>query len=336
MVGETVKAFRPVTLVDKPGRRVTTMTDASMRTRLHTFSKLVPELESSLKAFQSSEAKFRVLKTISPSHEEAQKPAAPTADRSPKTLFILDSSFNPPSIAHKTLAQSALERATTDHNAKPHRLLLLFAIMNADKAPSPASFEQRLAMMTVFARDLQDSFQQEPDKYDPLAIDIGVTKLPYYTDKSKAIETEGQEWYPDKPHHIHLVGFDTLTRFFGAKYYKDFDPPFAALNPYFDAGHRLRVTLRPDDDYGTVEEQKAFAQKLEDGEMAKDGGKPEWAKQVELVAPNPKAGVSSTKIRKAAKAQDWETIKHLCTPTVAEWVQRQELYQDDDRGAKMA
>ncbi|KAF2210150.1 hypothetical protein CERZMDRAFT_91246 [Cercospora zeae-maydis SCOH1-5] len=307
-----------------------------MATRLHTFSKLVPELDNGLKAFQNSESKFRILKTIHPSYEEAQKPSRPVPDESPKTLFILDSSFNPPSIAHRTLAQSALERAASDQHVKPHRLLLLFAIMNADKAPSPASFEQRLTMMTIFARDLQDSLQQEPERYDPVAIDVGVTKLPYYTDKSRAIEKEGQEWYPDKPRHIHLVGFDTLTRFFGAKYYKDFDPPFAALDPYFDAGHRLRVTLRPDDDYGTVEEQKAFVKRLEDGKMAKDGAKVEWSKQVELVSPNPKAGVSSTKIRKAAKAQDWATLKQLCTPTIADWVWHQELYRDDDRGAKMA
>ncbi|KAM3420704.1 hypothetical protein BST61_g3955 [Cercospora zeina] len=312
------------------------MTEASMATRLHMFGKLVPELDNGLKVFQSSEAKFRVLKTVHPVHREVQSPSRPAPDESPRTLFILDSSFNPPSIAHRTLAQSALERTASDQREKPHRLLLLFAIMNADKAPSPASFEQRLTMMTIFARDLQNSLQQEPDKYDPVAIDVGVTKLPYYTDKSRAIEKEGQQWYPDKPHHIHLVGFDTLTRFFGAKYYKDFDPPFAALNPYFDAGHRLRVTLRPDDDYGTVEEQKAFAKKLENGEMANDGAKVEWSKQVELVPPNPKTGVSSTKTRKAAKAQDWEALKQLCTPTVAEWVRHHELYRDDDRGAKMA
>ncbi|KAI5359907.1 putative nicotinate/nicotinamide nucleotide adenylyltransferase [Septoria linicola] len=304
--------------------------------RLRSFGKLVPELDSALRAFQSSDANFRIFKTIHPSFEAPQEPSRPPQGESPKTLFILDSSFNPPSIAHRTLAQSALEKSASDKFTKPHRLLLLFAIMNADKAPSPASFEQRLALMTVFAKDLQDSLKQDSQKFELIPIDIGVTKLPYYTDKSRVIETEGQEWYPDKPHHIHLVGYDTLTRFFGAKYYKEFDPPFAALNPYFDAGHRLRVTLRPDEEYGTVDTQKAFAKKLETGEMAKDGGKPEWAKQVELVPPNAKAGVSSTKIRKAAKAGDWETVKQLCTPGVAEWVQQESLYEGDDRGAKMA
>ena len=301
-----------------------------MASRLRSLGKLVPELDSALRAFQTSDAKFRVLKTIHPAHENPQVPSRPTQDDSPKTLFILDSSFNPPSIAHRSLAQAALERDASDTYTKPHRLLLLFAVANADKAPSPASFEQRLALMTVFARDLQDSLQQDSQKYSSVPIDIGVTKLPYYTDKSRAIETEGQEWYPDKPHHIHLIGYDTLTRFFGAKYYKDFNPPFSALSPYFDAGHQLRVTLRPDDAYGTVDEQKAFVKKLENGDLATDGGKPEWAKQVELVPANAQVGVSSTKIRNAAKASDWETVGQLCTPGVAEWVQQEGLYQSND------
>jgi len=208
--------------------------------------------------------------------------------------------------------------------------------MNADKAPSAASFDQRLTTMCVFAGDLVQSLQSQSDEYPVVSVDIGVTTVPYYTDKSKAIETEGSVWYPDQPKHIHLVGYDTLTRFFAAKYYSKFNPPFSALNPYFDAGHQLRVTLRPDDDYGSIDEQKAFAKKLEDGEMEGDGGKREWAKQVELVPPNPKAGVSSTKIRKAAKAGDWEKVGQLCTPGVAEWVKSESLYAEDDRGAKMA
>lgn len=307
-----------------------------MGSKLNGLGKLVPELQRSLEAFQASSSNFRVLKTVHPSSALPQEAARPAQSESPKTLFILDSSFNPPSIAHRTLAQSALNRDTAGRHARPHRLLLLFAVMNADKAPSPASFQQRLAMMTVFARDLQDSLQQDPARYDAVPIDIGITKLPYYTDKSKSIETDGQEWYPDSPKHIHMIGFDTLTRFFGAKYYKDFDPPFSALDPYFDAGHRLRVTLRPDDDYGTVDEQKSFVEKLESGEMEQEGGKREWAKQVELVPPNAKAGVSSTKIRKAANSGDWATVKELCTTGVAEWVQMEKLYDEDARGAKMA
>lgn len=208
--------------------------------------------------------------------------------------------------------------------------------MNADKAPSAASFDQRLAIMCVFARDLVENLQAKSDEYSVVPIDIGITTVPYYTDKSAAIESEGQQWYPDQPKHIHLVGFDTLTRFFAAKYYQKFDPPFSALNPYFDHGHGLRVTIRPDDEYGSEDDQKAFVQKIADGGMEKDGAKREWAKQIELIPPNPETGVSSTKIRKSAKSQNWDELAKLTTPTVCAWVQHERLYETDDKGAKMS
>ncbi|KAF2721449.1 Nucleotidylyl transferase [Polychaeton citri CBS 116435] len=301
--------------------------------RLPAKAKLRLELGQALKSFQQSDSKFRVLRTVHPPATSSEA----TSTTSPKTLIILDSSFNPPSIAHQTLAESALKKSNSDRFTGPIRLLLLFSTMNADKAPSAASFDQRLAMMTIFAEDILENMKDDSSNYPIVPIDIGVTTAPYYTDKSTAIQSEGSAIYPDHPRHVHLIGFDTLTRFFAAKYYRDkFSPPFSALNPYFDAGHSLRATLRPDDDFGSVDSQKAFLAKLENGEMNQDGAKKEWAKQVELVPPSPKAGVSSTKIRKAAKAGRFNEVQDLCTPGVAEWVRSEKTYEEDDRGAKMA
>ncbi|KAK5724312.1 hypothetical protein LTR15_004356 [Elasticomyces elasticus] len=305
-----------------------------MASRLPTYRSLVPQLASALDSFRSSGSKFRVLKTVTPSNLSPQDASLASAGDSPKTLFILDSSFNPPSIAHQTLAASALHKSCSDGHPKPHRLLLLFATMNAEKAPSAAAFEQRLTLMTVFAADLLQKLKDSKD-HSTVSIDIGVTSLPYYTDKSAAINTEGTEWYPSKPAHVHLVGYDTITRFFAPKYYPKFDPPLSALDPYFEAGHGLRVTLRPDNEFGTIEEQRAFVKRLETGGMESVGGKKEWVKQVELVEPNARSGVSSTKIRKAAKRGDWEEVGELCTPGVVEYVKSEGLYADDDREANL-
>lgn len=393
------------------------------------FSKLVLELDSALKAFQSSDAKFRVLKTVYPPSssrpprsgksgvhgygdvttttttipsalssrgeggEERAKEGEEEEDEEeyyedlssplppPKTLFILDSSFNPPSIAHAALAQSAFLDDCNSSSSQPsqqqqqkreyefpHRLLLLFAVTNADKIAAPASFEHRLAMMTCFARDLQDFFardvqkekgqgqeqqkkdeQQHKDDHHPMAIDIGVTKYPFYTDKSRAIESEqGQKFYPTNPRHIHLLGYDTLTRIFTAKYYiqQQFDPPFAALQPYFDKGYELRVTLRPSStsspsssagptsssSSSSVEkkdQKTSFLQTLTDpqGEMQKNGARANWARQIEFVSPqDAEMGVSSTRIREAVGKGEWEVVRELCTPRVARWVEREGLY----------
>lgn len=311
------------------------MTDDKMAARISTFRPLVAELGSALESFQNAKSKFRVLKTISSSNTTPYEPLH-SKEQSPKTLFILDSSFNPPSIAHRYLSLSALQKSSSDLFPKPHRLLLLFATMNADKAPSAASFDQRLTLMCVFAKDLIDSFEKSSGESSNVPVDIGLTTVPYYTDKTAAIEAEGTKWYPDKPKHIHLIGYDTITRLFNAKYYQNFDPPFSALNPYFDAGHRFRVTLRPGDEYGSENDQRAFVKKIETGELEKQGGKREWAEQIDLVPPNEVTGVSSTKIRKAANRQDWLELERLTTPTVAAWTKEEKLYEEDAKGAKMA
>ena len=192
--------------------------------------------------------------------------------------------------------------------------------------------------MTIFAEDLLRDLQSVANKDDYVlpAVDIGLTTAPYYTDKSLAISKEGAEHYPDSPKHVHLLGFDTITRFFAAKYYPNFNPPFSALNPYFDEGHRLRVTLRPSDEYGTVESQQEFVDSLARGDMESDGGKREWASQIEVVHAEEGDGVSSTRVRKAAKQQDWNEVQQLCTEGVAKAVKENTIYESDDRGAKMA
>ena len=97
----------------------------------------------------------------------------------------------------------------------------------------------------------------------------------------------------------------------------------------------MRATLRPGDDFGGEEEQRAFVRNLADGGLEAEGGKREWAERVELVEPTPKAGVSSTVIRKAAKSGEWGVVEELCTGGVAGWVREEGLYEEDDRGTKM-
>lgn len=291
---------------------------------------LLPSLESALHSFTSSSANFRIVQTINPSSTQA-----------PKTLFILDSSFNPPSIAHSSLVKSALQNPGPA-DVRPFRLLLLFSTHNADKAPSPASFEHRLALMTLFAEDLSRALSAS-NTSESILIDIGLTKAPYYTDKSVAIASTAPNPYPSNPTHVHLVGYDTLTRFVAAKYYPNHTPPLSALSPFFHAGHKLRVTQRPSNpsdspssSYGSVDEQQAFLENLRTGGMLTDGFEKEWAGQIDMVPGDESVGISSTRVRKAAKAHDWDVVRQLCTKGVAEYVREMRLYEEDARGAKMA
>lgn len=302
-----------------------------MAARIPAIRSLLPSLQSSLEKFNASSSKFHIVRTINPS---------PTQ---PRTLYILDSSFNPPSRAHLSLAASALNNQKPGEE-KPIRLLLLFSTHNADKAPSPASFVQRIALMTVFAEDVLQSLQSSSSTADDtknFSIDIGLTKEPYYTDKSVAIAAEAPEIYASKPIHVHLVGYDTLIRFCNPKYYADYSPPLSALKPFFDAGHKLRVTQRPYDEndssskeFGTVEDQERYLQNIKDGGLESDGFEAGWKGNIDLVE-GTGMGISSTRVRRAANDGNWEEVGNLCTDGVAAWIREEGLYKDDASGKKM-
>lgn len=298
-----------------------------MASRIAAIRGMLPDLESALHSFTSSPSRFRVVRTINATSTQ------------PRTVYILDSSFNPPSIAHLTLATSALEQHAPSE-AAPCRLLLLFSTHNADKAPSPASFVQRIALMTVFAEDLSRHLKDASSPDVP--IDIGLTKEPYYSDKSAAIHDTAPAFYPTDPVHVHLVGYDTLIRFCNPKYYPKHDPPLSALRPFFDAGHKLRVTQRPSDPsdesstaFGAVEEQERYLQRLRDGGQEAAGFRPAWGSNIDMAAAEKGVGVSSTRVRNAAKEGNWDVVGQLCTVGVAAWLQDQALYSEDASGQKM-
>ncbi|KAL2411162.1 hypothetical protein ABEF94_000287 [Exophiala dermatitidis] len=123
-----------------------------------------------LKDFAESSSRFEILHTIPPSQ--------PPSSQSIRTLYVLDSSFNPPSRAHMSLVKTALKKASSSPTASQSqaqapqpveqtstsapRVLLLLATVNADKKPKPADFEDRLVMMTLMAEQLRASFNNPP------------------------------------------------------------------------------------------------------------------------------------------------------------------------------
>lgn len=256
---------------------------------------LCTKYASLLNQFAASTKDLEVLTTIP---AECTPPA--------KTLYVLDSSFNPPTFAHLRIARTALLEKLEPSS----RLLLLLSTQNADKPSKPAPFEDRLAMMELFARDLRthlattkadtaSSEATEEMKHIP-AIDIGVTKKPYFVDK--AAEIEACDFYPTPLEQVHLTGYDTLIRILNPKYY----PPHHNLDPLIPlfSQHRLRVTLRPSDEWGSKDEQREFIDSISRGDMEKQGVRREWAQRITLVeGRDPGApSVSSTRAREATQS----------------------------------
>lgn len=288
---------------------------------MSSFQALRAKYASLLKRFISSTKEFEVLTTIPPN-------CSP-----PDILYVLDSSFNPPTLAHLRIASSALQE-----RLKPSsRLLLLLSTQNADKPSKPAPFEDRLAMMELFAHDLRSliatttssatsSELARPEETLP-SVDIGVTKRPYFVDKSAAIETSDS--YPSPLEQVHLTGYDTLIRIFNTKYY----PPehtLQPLSPLFTQ-HWLRVTMRPDDEWGSREEQQDFLAGVARGDRESEGGRREWAQRIKLVegkAPEEQP-VSSTKAREAAQSAT-EDLDWLVPERVREYVLSERPYTRKD------
>lgn len=286
----------------------------------NSYQALRSHYQVALKRFIASSRNIEILNSVPSNQLQEQK----RPSQAPDVLYVLDSSFNPPTLAHLRIASSAvLEKPSV-----PSRLLLLLATQNADKPSKPASFEDRLAMMELFARDLLSHLQttsSSPANASLQQIDIGVTKKPYFIDK--AAEIEQSDVYPKPLEQVHLTGYDTLIRIFNPKYY----PPEHTLQPLgpFLSQHRLRVTMRPENEWGSKEEQKAFLLSLAQGGRESEGGKREWAERIQLVEgkkPGERA-VSSTKAREAIQTNP-QDLDWLVPPNVLEYILSQRPYAE--------
>lgn len=283
-------------------------------------SELKPEMLRTFRAscaavlqdFANSSSSFKLVRTV-PRAESSQVTAT-------KTVYVLDGSFNPPTKAHHRIATSAL---LEDHGSSPKRLLLLLATQNADKARMPASLEDRLVMMTLFAHELLFDVQQAAH---PL-IDVGLVKQPYFHDKAAAVDESGV--YPGSPRQVHLIGFDTLIRIFNTKYYPP-DHHLRVLEPFLSR-HRLRATYRTDDEWGSRQEQDQYIQDIADGRRTDEGAQRQWAQQLTLVEGRQDGEdiVSSTLARKAAKSDPTLLDKYVM-PSIRDWIISEKLYLEGE------
>jgi nicotinamide-nucleotide adenylyltransferase len=279
--------------------------------------------------------------------------------REARTLFVLDSSFNPPSKAHVSLVKSALRIWEPKSEQDVPTVIFLLATTNADKKPKPAELPDRIVMMYLAAQQLQDELTKasRPDIPNP-TIDIGVTKKPFFVDKAKAIHESNYHWVPgtktsEVTQQVHLTGFDTLLRILTPKYYPDHDPPLTALEPFLKH-HKVRTTIRVDkdspsanladaqatkgeSDLSTVQGQKKYLEDIKQGSLERQGLKKDWAQQIDLVIDDSGEadGVSSTRVRNAVKNGNWETVRSLVGEKVAEYIEQMQLYQEDEGGVKL-
>jgi nicotinamide-nucleotide adenylyltransferase len=230
---------------------------------------------------------------------------------SPTVTCVLDSSFNPPSVAHFTLARSALSYFES-HNRQAS-LLLLLATTNADKLSSDDDeYNRRVEMMQKFAEEL------------PCEVKIALTKKARFVDKLQLVK----EHVPSTE-VVFVVGFDTMIRILDAKYY---DSPISqALSPLMKGAMFYCLTRAPDtvskmpNTVGHLQDQLALVDRIRQGSFP--GVPPEWADRIIVEHPiDDTTGLSSSLARKlVAQGKD---LSHVLTPKVAQYVNDHGLYRD--------
>ncbi|KAI9463237.1 Nucleotidylyl transferase [Lactarius psammicola] len=128
-------------------------------------------------------------------------------------VAVLDSSFNPPTLAHRAL--SLLPAAASPTEAR----LLLLSVRNADKTPRPgdASPSQRVEMMVRLACDVNAA--------------VALVDAPAFIHKAERLRTA----LPAGAQLAFIQGIDTLERFLAPRYYGDGSPEAmdAALRQFF-------------------------------------------------------------------------------------------------------
>jgi len=192
------------------------------------------------------------------SQSEREPPPRAASANPPIRISVLDSSFNPPTLAHLALIRSlppiasssssssiasseegSSKASTEDYDAR----LLLLSVRNADKSMKlgDATYSQRLEMMIRLAHVLQyDPPPSENMSNPPNAANVAVAIIdePTFINKSSVLRSflldqlstlVGNERKNDGPSSMNsvtqdiqltfLMGFDTLERFLATRYY---------------------------------------------------------------------------------------------------------------------
>lgn len=117
---------------------------------------------------------------------------------SPLRVSVLDSSFNPPTLAHRALASVPMPSSLLqkDHEGQPdvpepsdfHAQLLLLSVRNADKAlkPTDATYEERMEMMVLLAKDIIAG-GEPPARQTTRNIAVGIIDEPTFVGKSRIL-----------------------------------------------------------------------------------------------------------------------------------------------------
>ena len=226
---------------------------------------------------------------------------SPTAAVSKFSVTVLDSSFNPPTLAHRAIALLSTTSSATDAR------LLLLSVRNADKTPHPgdASPVQRVEMMVRLAREVDAA--------------VGLIDAPAFVHKAELLHAA----LPTGAQLTFLQGIDTLERFLAPRYYGDGSTTamHAALRRFF----------APDgDDSRVICTWRAMELADPQGGSEVLEAAQEWvqANRINFVdIDNELQTFSSSEVRAKVRARD-SSWRRMVPIEIAEYIERHNLYLD--------
>jgi nicotinamide-nucleotide adenylyltransferase len=216
-------------------------------------------------------------------------------------VAVLDSSFNPPTLAHRALALLPAASSATDAR------LLLLSVRNADKVPLPgdASPMQRVEMMVRLAHEINAS--------------VGLVDAPAFVQKAELLRAA----LPAGAQLTFVQGVDTLERFLAPRYYGDGST--AAMHA------ALRRFFSPDgDDSRVICARRAMELVGPQGESAIFRAAREWvqANRINITDIDSELQTfSSSEVRAKVRARD-SSWRQMVPNGIVEYIEQHNLYLD--------
>lgn len=287
-------------------------------------------LEDSLHRVFSKTSPFEIIYASHPLWPLPATPSPSTPIPHPLRLSVLDSSFNPPTLAHLALVSSSPPTLsiTGDYSAR----LLLLSVRNADKAlkDGDPSYLQRMEMIRLLATE----------DLSGVNVAVAIVDEPTFVGKSNVLRSalrsrlerlsvESSESPVPVPNVelTFLQGFDTLERLLAPRYYNNSESEMhTALRHFFSAdGDDSRVvcarrTLLAQDGRPPSTGGEGMQKVLESGKEYLEAGR-----IVLMQIGEDLERLSSSEVRAKVHERD-ERWKEMVTGSVADYIEQEELY----------